>query len=277
MKKIIIAFCAFVVSIGSNAQEFRSRGIEKLEDAQLEVFYNFLALDTLLNQSIETTMVLQIGENFEKYLDYAVYISDSIEWNIWKNEKRIATFDEKNQSMARYLELLWHDKQKNEFEQLNVFGAGFFCAYDSLAFQDWRIIEDKTQEICAHKCHKALATFRGRTWTVWYTPEIAHSSGPWKLHGLPGLILKAEDDRHIIMLEAVGIRKNDGYPIEHSAERQYKKHVKQQPLETYLSYEYMKARDPEAFYNTFLPQPITINGQPMQHSKMFYCPMELTE
>ena len=34
---------------------------------------------------------------------------------------------------------------------------------------------------------------RGRTYTAWYAHDIPIGDGPWKFHGLPGLILKVND------------------------------------------------------------------------------------
>jgi len=41
--------------------------------------------------------------------------------------------------------------------------------------------------------NKASCTFRGRTYEVWYTPEIPIFYGPWKFHGLPGLVMEVKD------------------------------------------------------------------------------------
>ena len=54
-------------------------------------------------------------------------------------------------------------------------------------------------------CRKATCRFKGRNWTAWYTTDIASSEGPWKLCGLPGLILLAEDDEGHYRFECTGI------------------------------------------------------------------------
>ncbi|MFB9863999.1 GLPGLI family protein [Rufibacter immobilis] len=59
---------------------------------------------------------------------------------------------------------------------------------------DWQI-SNQSKEIGGMKVIKATARFRGRNYTAWFAPEIAVPLGPWKLHGLPGLILEAHDDR----------------------------------------------------------------------------------
>lgn len=58
---------------------------------------------------------------------------------------------------------------------------------------EWKVI-DSYKKIENFKCQKAKANFRGRNYTVWFTAEIPVQYGPWKLFGLPGLILEAEDD-----------------------------------------------------------------------------------
>jgi GLPGLI family protein len=61
---------------------------------------------------------------------------------------------------------------------------------------NWDIQKD-TMRIGKFLCQKALGEFRGRTYTVWFSEEIPFPYGPWKLFGLPGLILEAEDSEHM--------------------------------------------------------------------------------
>ena len=51
----------------------------------------------------------------------------------------------------------------------------------------------ESKKIGTFNCKKATANFRGRNYNAWYTTDIPVSYGPWKLNGLPGLILEAYD------------------------------------------------------------------------------------
>ena len=55
------------------------------------------------------------------------------------------------------------------------------------------VLTNETKEIGKFLCKKAVAHFRGREYTAWYSREIPVPYGPWKLQGLPGLILEAYD------------------------------------------------------------------------------------
>lgn len=65
---------------------------------------------------------------------------------------------------------------------------------ESIPSLDW-IITDETKKIGKFICHKAeLKSFRGRNYTAWFTYGLPIAIGPWKLQGLPGLILEAYDN-----------------------------------------------------------------------------------
>jgi GLPGLI family protein len=60
---------------------------------------------------------------------------------------------------------------------------------------DWKI-KDKYKKMLGYTVQKAVGTFRGRTWTAWFCKDIPVPFGPCKLHGLPGIILEASDERY---------------------------------------------------------------------------------
>ncbi len=68
----------------------------------------------------------------------------------------------------------------------------------------WQIL-DSTKTVLGFECIKATTDYRGRTWIAWFTPEIAVQDGPWKLCGLPGLILEAYDTKRHYQFLGTGI------------------------------------------------------------------------
>lgn len=82
--------------------------------------------------------------------------------------------------------------------------AGPLVYKEVMTEQTWTLL-DETGEICGYECRMAEASFRGRVWRVWYTTSLPVSLGPWKLSGLPGMILKAVDTQGIYSFECIGI------------------------------------------------------------------------
>lgn len=59
---------------------------------------------------------------------------------------------------------------------------------------NWKILSETTK-IGDYKVQKAETDFAGRKWTAWFTTDLPYQDGPYKFGGLPGLIVKAEDDK----------------------------------------------------------------------------------
>lgn len=72
--------------------------------------------------------------------------------------------------------------------------------------QQWNILSDKT-EIGGFSVQKAVCDFIGRKWTAWFTTDLPIQDGPYKFHGLPGLIVKLEDATHTHSFELKGNKK----------------------------------------------------------------------
>lgn len=69
----------------------------------------------------------------------------------------------------------------------------------------WEIVGDSTKTKLGYDCILAVADYHGRQWRVWFSTEIPIQDGPWKLRGLPGIILSADGgDGFIIDAVEVG-------------------------------------------------------------------------
>ena len=67
-------------------------------------------------------------------------------------------------------------------------------SYEEDRPMDWKILPE-TAKIGDYKTQKAETNFAGRSWTAWFTTDVPFQDGPYKFSGLPGLIVKIEDEK----------------------------------------------------------------------------------
>lgn len=77
---------------------------------------------------------------------------------------------------------------------------------------NWKI-ESVFKKIEGIEVQKATTTFRGRTYIAWFSSKIPIPLGPWKLNGLPGLIIEAYDSNK----EVLFLFKKIEYPYKRAA------------------------------------------------------------
>ena len=134
---------------------------------------HFYSRNSVAREQIKDS-VLAAGGSYSDVMNAlgrSVYPQTRMKYQVWKNlpSPGMLTFTDELLKKFRYTE--------------------------SLETPQWTLA-GKDSIIADYPCQQAETFYRGRHWTVWFTPDIPVSDGPWKLHGLPGLILQAEDSEH---------------------------------------------------------------------------------
>lgn len=86
----------------------------------------------------------------------------------------------------------------------DLFGSFLRTSQQIPQFSQWTM-ESGSEEILGYSCMKASTHYGGKRYTAYFTPEIPVSDGPWKFHGLPGMILKVSDDDDDYTYEAISL------------------------------------------------------------------------
>ena len=192
-----------------------------IDRAHMKCLYRYVyTFDTLKNELRDDLLILQIGKEVSKCYSYYTFQCDSLRRTpdgakVWSElfrraiEKDGIYGDFPHVRMSTYVYKNYPTGQMTITDRISLQD---YCYVDSLHTQTWTM-GDSTREVLGYTCQQATADFRGRRWTAWFATDIPISDGPWKLGGLPGLILEAYDEGQQHVFTAVGLERVKDEPI----------------------------------------------------------------
>lgn len=199
--KLITIFTLFLIGIGIQAQNKR-----------FTYEYKFIPDSTNVSELKTEMMNLDTSPSGSKFYSYTVYHSDSIAKI--DLEKQLATTgminikSDSRKGLVRYTVSKKYPKYETFLHNRLLMDK--YRVADERPI-NWKISSDK-QKFGEWNVQKAEADFAGRHWIAWFATDVPIQDGPYKFRGLPGLIIKLEDQTksHIFTLQ--GIKNIDSIP-----------------------------------------------------------------
>ena len=220
MKNLTFFSLLFLTTINATAQ--------KPDKALIRVKYAFShMMDTNQRQNYYTeTMLLVAGKDASVFLSYDKILRDL---------EAKKSFEEQARQQAGNIQMIKSPLRKRHYSDIEYY---YFANEDKFFTKEqmgvnyltewkpekitWKILPEKLT-IEGISCKKATTSFKGRNWNVWFAEDLPFVSGPWKLTGLPGLIIQAYDENKEVMFDFAGLEQ-----IDHS-----QKNTTHNPLDEY--------------------------------------------
>lgn len=192
--KTVLAFSLMLLGILSNAQ-----------NKHFTYEYKFIPDSTKLDKVSTEIMNLDVASEGSRFYSYTVYHADStMKVDLEKqlaNTGMINIKPDMRKGEMRY-------KVSKKYPDYQIFFHNQLLGDSYKVTEErkinWKISSEK-QKIGNWNAQKAETDFGGRHWVAWFASEIPIQDGPYKFHGLPGLIVKLEDKTgsHIFTLQGV--------------------------------------------------------------------------
>ncbi len=156
-------------------------------------------------------MLLQIGpDKLSKFSSYKNLTVDSLLMNLTTEQIGEAAMDGKL-SNGEFM-TIFKNYPEGKLTHTEKICMDWFRYQEEMPELEWELT-DSVINVLGYDCRGAVCNFRGREWTAFYSEDIPLMEGPWKLHGLPGLIMKASDKDGHYIFECIGIMSSATCPI----------------------------------------------------------------
>lgn len=156
-------------------------------------------------------MLLQIGpDGLSKFSSYKNLTVDSLLMRLTQEQVAEAAIDGKL-SNGEFM-TIFKNYPRGKLTHTEKICMDWFRYEEDLPQLEWELTDSVTN-VLGYNCREAKCNFRGREWRAFYTEDIPIMEGPWKLNGLPGLIMKASDTEGHYLFECVGIKSKADRPV----------------------------------------------------------------
>ncbi len=186
------------LSVGAKAQETT----DSIDQCQFVVVYDYKCnTQDKLGNAVTDSMqwAVQVGKRVTKCQEYHRSMTEDLGERMNK-EHQLGEFHARPFNVPTF----YMNHPEGEMRVFDKIIPQYYRITGKLEQIDWKISDD-TLTIGGYLCHKAVGDYAGRTWNVWYAEPIPSSAGPWKLRGLPGMILQAEDSEGVHSFEFCGL------------------------------------------------------------------------
>lgn len=179
---------ALVLTIAAQGQ------VEVIDTAQFVAVYDYECRtqdDEGQNVTDRMQVVVQVGRTVTKSMPRSAY-------PVYDNESKpdvAAGFQE----ALMHMPTVWTGLPTGQTTVREFIFPHEYEGYEPTPDLAWMLTDD-TLTVSGYLCQQATVTFRGVEWHVWYTDEIPSSAGPWRLRGLPGMIVEAKSEAHTFCL-----------------------------------------------------------------------------
>ena len=214
MQKILVIMMALALTTAAQAQ------VETVDTSQFVAVYDYECRtqnDEAASVTDRMQVVVQVGRTVTKSMPYSAY-------PVYDDESK-PDVAAGYQEALMHMPTVWTGYPEGQTTVREFIFPHDYEGYEATPDIAWTLSED-TVTVSGYLCQQAMATFRGLEWHVWYTEEIPSSAGPWRLRGLPGLIVKAESEVHTFCLAKLRMEASPITAPEHTPEVHRMKYAK---------------------------------------------------
>ena len=235
MKKILVTMMALALTIAAQAQQ--DDGLDAMMAAMIAAKIHQDSIDTsslvaVYDYECQTQdadgkavtdkmkVCLQVGQHCTRSYPYRKFREDTEGYDYFTPDELPLL---RVESLC-FMPEVWTDYPEGKVTVRDAIPPTIYETQEERKPIVWTLCED-TLTVAGFPCKTATCQLHGRKWTALYSEDIPTSAGPWKLCGLPGLILKVYDTNRLYTFETVGIERGK-HPIQQYEYKGYKKRTR---------------------------------------------------